>query len=153
MMIFGIDVNHPIADADSNKQSIAAVVGSIDRTCSYYACRLMAQKKEKSSALELVINLNEPVYELLLEYKKNNNSNQTKFPQRLIFFRDGVSEGQFNQVLNYEMNQIRQACMRIDPTYKPRCTFIVVQKRHHTRMFPLKREHEVFLFLVLSFRL
>jgi eukaryotic translation initiation factor 2C len=139
-MIFGIDVNHPSVE-NSSKESVAAVVGSIDRTCSYYAARLLAQKREKRSALEMIFNLNEPVYQLLLEYHKNNPG--LKFPQRLVFFRDGVSEGQFNQVLNHEMNEIRKACMRIDPNYKPRCTFIVVQKRHHSRMFPMKKEHKV----------
>jgi eukaryotic translation initiation factor 2C len=141
-MVFGLDVNHPSFETNG-KESVAAVVGSIDQTCSYYAARMVAQKREKRSALEIIHNLNEPVYQLLLENKKNNPD--IKFPQRLVFFRDGVSEGQFNQVLNHEMNEIRKACMRIDPTYKPRCTFIVVQKRHHSRMFPIRKEHKVYI--------
>ena len=61
------------------------------------------------------------------------------YPHKLIFFRDGVSEGQFPLVLRHEMNKIRNACQSINQAYKPAITFIVVQKRHHTRLFPVNR--------------
>jgi eukaryotic translation initiation factor 2C len=50
--------------------------------------------------------------------------------------RDGVSEGQFSQVLLSEMDAIRKACASIEEGYLPPVTFVVVQKRHHTRLFP-----------------
>ena len=53
----------------------------------------------------------------------------------ISFFRDGVSEGQFLQVLQHELTAIREACIKLEPDYKPGITFIVVQKRHHTRLF------------------
>jgi eukaryotic translation initiation factor 2C len=40
------------------------------------------------------------------------------------------------QVLNSELNAIRRACSSLDQEYKPKVTFLVVQKRHHTRFFP-----------------
>lgn len=49
---------------------------------------------------------------------------------------DGVSEGQFSQVLLHEMTAIRKACASLENGYLPRVTFVVVQKRHHTRLFP-----------------
>ncbi len=49
--------------------------------------------------------------------------------------RDGVSEGQFYQVLLYELDAIRKACASLEPDYQPPVTFVVVQKRHHTRLF------------------
>ncbi|AQK82391.1 argonaute10b [Zea mays] len=55
-------------------------------------------------------------------------------PLRIIFYRDGVSEGQFYQVLLYELDAI-QACASLEPNYQPPVTFVVVQKRHHTRLF------------------
>ena len=55
---------------------------------------------------------------------------------QLIFFRDGVSEGQFSQVLSIEVNAIRLACQRISPDYKPALTYIVCGKRHHMSFFP-----------------
>lgn len=50
----------------------------------------------------------------------------------------GVSEGQFDQVVAYEYEALRQACAEMgDPgaKYAPPITFIVVQKRHQTRLF------------------
>ena len=33
----------------------------------------------------------------------------------------------------HELTAIREACIKLEPDYKPGITFIVVQKRHHTR--------------------
>lgn len=56
-------------------------------------------------------------------------------PHRIILYRDGVSEGQFLQLLQSELTAIREACIKLEADYKPGITFIVVQKRHHTRLF------------------
>lgn len=39
------------------------------------------------------------------------------------------------QVLQHELTAIREACIKLEGDYKPGITFIVVQKRHHTRLF------------------
>ena len=39
------------------------------------------------------------------------------------------------QVLQYELRQVREACQKLEEDYQPGITFIVVQKRHHTRLF------------------
>lgn len=46
------------------------------------------------------------------------------------------------QVLNNEVNAIRRACTSLNANYKPMVTFLVVQKRHHTRFFPTRKEDE-----------
>ena len=38
-------------------------------------------------------------------------------------------------MLQHELTAIREACIKLEPDYKPGITFIVVQKRHHTRLF------------------
>ncbi|XP_047487055.1 protein argonaute-3-like [Penaeus chinensis] len=63
-----------------------------------------------------------------------------KKPERLIMYRDGVSESQFYTVLAYELNAMREACKSLPGEYRPGITFIVVQKRHHTRLFCDSRE-------------
>jgi len=40
-------------------------------------------------------------------------------------------------VLQHEMRAIQQACLGLEKGYKPAITFIVVQKRHHARFFPM----------------
>ncbi|GJZ09313.1 protein kinase-like domain, concanavalin A-like lectin/glucanase domain protein, partial [Tanacetum coccineum] len=52
--------------------------------------------------------------------------------------RDGVSEGQFNEVLLNEMDKIRKACILLEENYMPPVTFIVVQTRNHARFFPVR---------------
>ena len=46
------------------------------------------------------------------------------------------------QVLKSEVSAIRRACASIEQGYEPAVTFLVVQKRHHTRFFPIKQEDE-----------
>lgn len=39
------------------------------------------------------------------------------------------------QVLQHELRSVREACMKLESGYEPGITFVVVQKRHHTRLF------------------
>lgn len=55
--------------------------------------------------------------------------------QRIIFFRDGVSEGQLNTVLEEEITAIKAACREVHPKYNPKLTYIVCAKRHNYRFF------------------
>lgn len=73
--------------------------------------------------------------DLLLDHYRASGKSK---PDRLIMYRDGVSEGQFNEVQRAEVTQILAACQELDADWYQRVklTFIVVQKRHHTRMFP-----------------
>ncbi|XP_038999123.1 protein argonaute 1-like [Hibiscus syriacus] len=88
--------------------------------------------------------------------------------KRMIFYRDGVSEGQFSKLLLHEMDSIRKQRMKrfgdnrvnkvgyflvfrlltllifflppgyasFGEKYSPPVTFVVVQKRHNSRLFP-----------------
>ena len=49
--------------------------------------------------------------ELLISYYKNTGS---KKPKRLLFYRDGVSEGQFAEVMRTEVPQVP-----LSPTHNP----------------------------------
>ena len=44
------------------------------------------------------------------------------------------------QVLSNELRAIREACTMLEVGYQPGITFIVVQKRHHTRLFCRNQE-------------
>lgn len=126
MIFLGADVTHPPA-GDNKKPSIAAVVGSMDAHPSRYSATVRVQQHRQ----EIIHDLTTMVKELLVQFYLT-----TRFkPHRIIFYRDGVSEGQFPSVLNSELLAIRKACILLEEEYRPGITFIVVQKRHHTRLF------------------
>ena len=54
-----------------------------------------------------------------------------------MYYRDGVSEGQFHEVMVRELSAIQRACRQVQKEdYEPKITFMVAQKRHKTRLFP-----------------
>ncbi|OBS80897.1 hypothetical protein A6R68_20905, partial [Neotoma lepida] len=134
VIFLGADVTHPPA-GDGKKPSIAAVVGSMDAHPSRYCATVRVQRPRQ----EIIQDLASMVRELLIQFYKS-----TRFkPTRIIFYRDGVSEGQFRQVLYYELLAIREACISLEKDYQPGITYIVVQKRHHTRLFCADRTERV----------
>ncbi|KAL3579627.1 hypothetical protein D5086_017462 [Populus alba] len=140
-IVFGADVTHPQAGEDAGP-SIAAVVASMDwPEVTKYRGLVSAQAHREEIIEDLYKNYQNPkgglvhggmIRELLLAFYRSTGQK----PFRIIFYRDGVSEGQFSQVLLHEMQAIRQACGSLEDGYGPPVTFVVVQKRHHTRFFP-----------------
>lgn len=60
-----------------------------------------------------------------------------------VVYRDGVSEGQYDKVVNEELPPLRKACTEVYPASDqkmglPHFTIVVVGKRHHTRFYPTK---------------
>ncbi|OAY50078.1 protein argonaute 7 [Manihot esculenta] len=131
VIFMGADVTHP-HPLDDFSPSVAAVVGSMNwPAANKYASRMRSQTHRQ----EIIQDLGSMVKELLDDFYKEAN----KLPKRIMFFRDGVSETQFHKVLQEELKSIREACSRF-PCYKPPITFAVVQKRHHTRLFPCETD-------------
>ncbi|CAN6197137.1 unnamed protein product [Urochloa humidicola] len=141
-IIFGADVTHPVAGEDSSA-SIAAVVASMDwPQITTYKALVSAQAHRQEIIQNLFWISTDPekgtpviggmIRELLCSFFKRTG----RKPGRIIFYRDGVSEGQFSHVLLHEMDAIRKACASLQQDYLPPVTFVVVQKRHHTRLFP-----------------
>ena len=131
-IVFGADVTHP-SPTENGIPSIAAVVASMDRHASKYHARVRAQRHRNGAGAQEIINdLAEIVRDLLIEFYKTNGRLK---PSKILFYRDGVSEGQFDQVLVHEVRAVQEACIKLEKGYQPRITFVVVQKRHHTRLF------------------
>ena len=135
VIIFGADVTHP-KSGDTTTPSIASVVASVDHTASKFRAKHHAQKHRQ----EVIAQLKDMVRELLLDFYRETNQIE---PTRIIFYRDGVSEGQFEQIRLEEVAAIQQACLSLQEDYRPGITFIVVQKRHHTRLFPTRPEDAI----------
>ncbi|KAL7605763.1 hypothetical protein Lser_V15G15279 [Lactuca serriola] len=123
-MFIGADVNHP-APSNESSPSVAAVVGSVNPTATRYAARVSPQTHRK----EEIVNFGSLCVDLVNTYY---NINGTK-PNKIIVFRDGVSDGQFDMVLNKEMVDMKKALY--DKSYRPAITFVIAQKRHTTRLF------------------
>ncbi|CAG8636514.1 4391_t:CDS:10 [Ambispora gerdemannii] len=126
-IVFGADVTHP--GRYEKQPSIAAVVASSGLMPTRYATSI----KFQAPRAEIIAELQQMVQELLKIYYKETK----KKPERILFYRDGVSEGQFEDVKKYEVEAIRKACSTLEKNYKPKITFIIAQKRHHARFFPL----------------
>ncbi|CAF4903023.1 unnamed protein product [Rotaria sp. Silwood1] len=131
-MFFGVDVTHTTSSKE--RPSIAAIVGSCDPTCSRYAVRLCEQysKKERCS-IEIIKEMDKMVIDLLRIYARSCGNT---LPNRIVFYRDGVDDGQFQKVLDNEVKKIKDACRVVyGQNPLPRLTFIIVKKRHNTRFF------------------
>ena len=82
------------------------------------------------STVEVIQDMKNVTKKLLMQFYQQNNGRK---PEKIVMFRDGCSEGQFLTVLAQELVVIREACQQLEQGYQPPVTFIVVQKRHHTR--------------------
>ncbi|KAL8550273.1 hypothetical protein ACS0TY_008915 [Phlomoides rotata] len=126
VIFMGADVTHP-HPLDDYSPSVAAVVGSVNwPAANKYVSRMRSQTHRQ----EIIQDLSAMVGEILDDFYEE----LSELPRRIIFFRDGVSETQFNKVLQDELEAIRHGCSKF-PGYSPPITFMVVQKRHHTRLF------------------
>ncbi|KAI8092848.1 Piwi domain-containing protein, partial [Halteromyces radiatus] len=127
-IVFGAHVIHPLSD-DVVRPSIATLSASMDSFASSYASSIRAQ--DQSTAI--IEDLTNMVKELLEEFYRCWGER----PQQILFYRSGVSEGQFDQVLRNEVAAIHAACASLDRTYMPPVTFVVVQKQRRVRFFPV----------------
>lgn len=88
--------------------SIAAVVASNDQSFFHYpgSVRLQQTKDDNKKAIETIQDFRSMMVERLELYTEKNG----KLPDRIIFVRDGVSDGQFWSVINEEIPQLHKAC-------------------------------------------
>ncbi|KAI0278886.1 argonaute-like protein [Russula aff. rugulosa BPL654] len=107
---------HSPAPGSTDRPSFTALVGSIDNS----AVRYVSTMEVQTSKVEIIEAM----------------ESMCTFPKRILFYRDGVSEGQFATVMEQELPLIRNACKKLG--IKPTITLIIVGKRHHVRLFPCK---------------
>ncbi|KAK8034320.1 piwi domain-containing protein [Apiospora rasikravindrae] len=162
-MFVGYDVTHPTNfDRDNKKTSESQ--GPQGETRKDAANKTENSKPEKRlppSQIALVASVDEhlgqwPVVTWTNEGKKEilgdelykhfssrlvlyYNRNEKTLPESIVIYRDGVSEGQFEQVTGIELPQIKNACADICKTYEKEpiaVTLVVAVKRHQTRFYP-----------------
>ncbi|KAJ7100909.1 argonaute-like protein [Mycena belliarum] len=128
-MVMGADVRHP--NLGSFMQgSYTGVVSSLDAHASKYAATMRVQ----DGPVEMIQDLGDMTAHLLeryMRYRRQKEGVTNPAPKRIIFYRDGVSDGQFQTSLDEELTQIQAVCRSLK--IRPKITFIVVGKRHHLR--------------------
>ncbi|KAF8608017.1 Piwi-domain-containing protein [Ceratobasidium sp. AG-I] len=132
VMVFGASIVR-LALGSQRRPSFPAVVGSVDSNAAHYA----AVSGPQESRVEMILDLENMIYELIGRHawwKKQHEKIQNNYPKRIVFYREGVSEGQFTQVFEHELKAIKDACRRHE--INPAITMIAVSKRHHVRFFP-----------------
>lgn len=113
---------------NSESPTVACSVATFNADCSAYSCQIRLQK----GRVEVIQDLSSMVEEHLKVFAKNNDN---EYPERILMFRDGISEGQYAAALQYEHDAIVKACARIQPDYRPRIMVCVCARRHTTRFF------------------
>ena len=83
--------------------SVLQVVGSMDAHPSRYSATVRVQQHRQ----EIIDDLSSMIKELLLQFYRSTHFK----PTRIIFYRDGVSEGQFTQVSSYYSTIVFILCL------------------------------------------
>ncbi|KAF8898225.1 ribonuclease H-like domain-containing protein [Gymnopilus junonius] len=129
-MIIGADVGHPGPGVP--KPSVVGVVYSHDRFGTKYSALTGIQ----APRVEEILDLRRYIFDAINGFGMRNGFG----PRRIIFFRDGLSEGEFERTAQKELQEIRAG---IDSVWeknakgpKPQLTYLVVGKRHHAVFFP-----------------
>lgn len=133
-MMIGVDISHGqhgSALQHLPQASVAGVTMSMDKDCVQYAacCQTNGYRVE-------VLNrdcVQKTVGPLIRQWCAINQ----RAPQHVFYFRDGVSEGEFETVLEQEIDELRNMFLQNARGAKPKITVIIGTKRHHIRFFPV----------------
>ena len=147
----GIDASHPEPGSDQNAPSYHSVVGSMDGSLIQYGCYLSTTggnsesgssiskrnnktKSEKRANLgsETSDTLSQGVSALMTCFNKKNNT----FPKNIVVYRDGISDAQFQEVIDVELRGIKAGIVDSGcDIASVKITIVICLKRHHTRFF------------------
>ncbi|KAK7933951.1 hypothetical protein WMY93_004847 [Mugilogobius chulae] len=123
LMVVGVDVHH---DTSKARQSVMGFVASVNSSLTRWYSRVTFQTPTE----ELICGFRVCLLAALQKYYEVNHN----LPDKIVVYRDGVSEGQLNMVEQYEVPQILK-CFETFPNYEPKLVFIVVQKRINTVLY------------------
>ncbi|KAK7186103.1 piwi domain-containing protein [Paraphaeosphaeria sporulosa] len=146
-LVLGADVTHPGPGSVPGCPSIAAIVGSVDQ----YAGRFLGSMRlQRESRKEIIDDVAEMFRERVRDWIDEMTPSEQQYvslPKRIIYYRDGVSESQYDQVLSEEVATFDAAFSQVVSEfykkkrvnvdgYIPQITAIICGKRHHVRFYP-----------------
>ncbi|KAF8751460.1 argonaute family [Rhizoctonia solani] len=149
LMIIASYVVHPPPGAHG-LPSFSGVVGSLDSGLVRYS----AVSSVLNSRVEMIHGLEDTVYELIgrhFWWKNNREGRAQPFPERITYYRAGITDNEVAQLLSIELPAIQgvypkgnspmistkdasAACKRHN--IQTKVTVVLVGKQHHTRFFP-----------------
>ena len=124
-MIIGADVFH---NTFNRKQSVIGLCASYDPSMTKYYSRVKFQGKVGEETMN---NIGGLVVDSIKKYQKMSKA----LPELIIFYRDGVGESQFQNVLRIEIPAIKAGFKAINENYNPQFVEVVVTKRINDRFF------------------
>lgn len=124
-MICGMDVFHSTA---LGKKSVLALTASMNQTATTYWSTSVIQDE---IGQEGCTNLQQGMVKALEAFKKQNGA----LPARIIFYRDGVGEGQVMGICEPEIQQINSALAASGAADSCKLMYINCSKRVNTRIF------------------
>uniref|UniRef100_A0A8D0DCE9 Piwi-like protein 2 n=1 Tax=Sander lucioperca TaxID=283035 RepID=A0A8D0DCE9_SANLU len=119
LMVVGVDVHH---DTSKAHQSVMGFVASVN-----------SHLHDRHGLSD--INVGKVCYAtqciaVVCSFVQVNHN----LPEKIVVYRDGVSDGQLKMVEQYEIPQLIK-CFETFPSYEPKLVFIVVQKRISTTLY------------------
>ncbi|RMZ90499.1 hypothetical protein DV736_g2285, partial [Chaetothyriales sp. CBS 134916] len=140
IMFMGADVIHPPAGAMIGAPSCAALVASVTPEPAQFPGHIELQHNSDPTkkSEEMILNLDVMAASRLRLWKTKNNN---RLPELIIMYRDGVSDGQFQQSLEKELPLLRKACETVygeSHQRRPRIIWQVCKKDHPARFYAPK---------------
>ncbi|KAF1839791.1 Piwi-domain-containing protein [Decorospora gaudefroyi] len=132
-MVVGADVSHPAPGAASAEAaSFAAITVSAD----IHFARYWAEVQTNGNRVEMVTTSNIDDHFGYMAKNWMQKIGQGRPPQRVLYIRDGVSEGQYAAVLEEEVRDMKECFKKLGCKEIPKFTVVIAGKRHHIRFFP-----------------
>jgi len=122
LMVIGYDSYH-----DSNQRGLA--VGAVVSTTNQALTRFTSMTTMHRNDEELLNQMKVCVTQAIRKYREANQRN----PQRVVFYRDGVGEGQIQYVKETEVEAIKSVFKEMGTS--PQFAFIIVSKRISHKFF------------------
>lgn len=131
-LVLGADLIHPKQSSAECTPSIAALVGSVDGTYATFLGSARHQKKGNEYVDRQ--NMLSMARERIKAWTKKNKI----VPTRILYYRDGTDNTQYEDVRKFEISAIKQAWeeeAKKKSTHLEMTTVVVI-KRHATRFYP-----------------
>ncbi|XP_016660256.1 piwi-like protein 2 [Acyrthosiphon pisum] len=122
-MIVGIDVYRE----EGKQTSVVGFVATMNETFTeWYSASAM----QKSTHRELMKSMKD-AFKLVMQFKAKNGA----LPEKIIIYRDGVSDGDLKQVEKIEPSDFIESFKSYSVPYNPMVSLIIVQKQINTEVF------------------